>query len=164
MKALFQFIGRITVEGESAIGLFTLTCLVAGAGIGIYVVWYARTWLSAKKWICVDGRIVELQEIKNRYGSGLPRINVRYEYIIDGVKYTGTRYQFGCHRDRPIHSDLIQTLVRARDRDETIKVFVDRKRQTRSTLDVGFDTGGIALLAGIALLTFVPILIYMIEN
>jgi hypothetical protein len=161
MKIFPQFLGRLNVQDETVLVIIAVVAFLGCVGIAAYVGWYVYRWSSAKKWARVQGNLIQFSEVTNKFGSGLPKIKIRYAYNFDGENREGTTTQLGLHRDRPFSGDIIHSLRQAQLSGGKINIFVDPQRPARSSINVCFDRKGVASLAIVALLALVPVLMWI---
>ncbi len=157
MKEVLPIPGRLDVEGDVALILIALFCLAASSGIALYVGWYVHRCSSARKWLCIDADLIELNTSDEKYGSGIPKTKIRYAYTFNGTAHEGVSWQLGLHRDRPYNAGILEELRHAYASDRKIRIYVNPSHPSISSTNIDFDKGGIAVLASIALLSLIPV-------
>ena len=152
---------RKPVRTRTKVLVFLMGLLFAGVGAAV-LVWGAgvvREAQASESWPTAPGRVLSARMTSHRsddsttYGA-----DVQYEYMVDGVRYTGDRVHFGQYStsDRSYARGILKRYPKGK----AVKVYHDPDRPDRSILEPGAGgaawitpiLGGVFLLAGAGML------------
>ena len=133
--------------------------LFTAVGVFVFVIGLRefRHGLQSLRWPCCDGTIIESRVKKSRGARGQETFNpeVLYAYSVEGREYTSRRIAFhgmGGTTRAAADSTCLSYPVGRR-----VKVFYDRRKPSRATLEVGYGVANAFMIACGAVLAVVGI-------